>query len=100
MREKLILLACLTTAFVPGILTVPETAFAADETFAPITAIPVPKLANNPDKGLGSFDISFVDPFAGVYILADRSNAAVDVVELSNDITVARQLTGCGLAPC
>jgi len=108
MREKLVLLACLTTAFVSGMLTVPGTAFAADETFAPINAIPVPTmqacpsatLVCNPDGGLGSFDISFVDPFAGVYLLSDRSNAAVDVVDIHNDLTVARQLTGCGLAPC
>jgi hypothetical protein len=100
MCRKLILLACLAGALVPGMLAIPGTASAADETFAPINAIPIPKLAGNPDKGLGSFDIGFVDPFAGVYILADRSNSAVDVVNLSNDITVARQLTGCGLAPC
>jgi hypothetical protein len=63
-------------------------------------ACPSATLVCNPDGGFGSFDISFVDPFAGVYIVADRSNAAVDVVDIHNDLTVARQLTGCGLAPC
>jgi hypothetical protein len=108
MSRKLKILACLTWVLVPGILALPGTASAADETFAPIDAIAVPTmqacpsatLVCNPDGGLGSFDISFVDPFAGVYILADRSNAAVDVVDIHNDLTIARQLTGCGLAPC
>jgi hypothetical protein len=106
MRTKLKVLACLSGIVVPLFTT--GSASAADETFAPIGAIPVPTmqacpsatLVCNPDGGFGSFDISFVDPFAGVYIVADRSNAAVDVVDIHNDLTVARQLTGCGLAPC
>jgi hypothetical protein len=32
-----------------------------------------------PDAPLAAFDISFVDPRLGIYILADRSNAGVDV---------------------
>ena len=32
----------------------------------------------NSDKGLGAFDISFVDPKRGLYVLADRTNASVD----------------------
>ncbi len=31
-------------------------------------------------KGLGAFDISFVDPRIELYILADRTNASVDLV--------------------
>jgi hypothetical protein len=31
--------------------------------------------------GLGAFDISFVDPNIGLYILADRTNASVDLVD-------------------
>jgi hypothetical protein len=107
MSRKLKMVACLTGIFVPWLLTT-GSASAADETFGPINAIAVPTmqacpsatLVCNPDGGLGSFDISFVDPFAGVYMFSDRSNAAVDVVDIHNDLTVARQLTGCGLAPC
>jgi hypothetical protein len=32
----------------------------------------------NSDKGLGAFDISYVDPKIGLYVLADRTNASVD----------------------
>ena len=30
--------------------------------------------------GLGAFDISFVDPKIELYVLADRTNASVDLV--------------------
>ncbi|HYZ25126.1 MAG TPA: hypothetical protein VE690_23550 [Rhodopila sp.] len=32
----------------------------------------------NSPKGLGAFDISFVDPKLGLYVLGDRTNASVD----------------------
>lgn len=32
-------------------------------------------------NGLGAFDISFVDPAIGLYILADRTNASVDLLD-------------------
>src|ERR1700694_4090155 len=91
MRTKLKVLACLSGIVVPLFTT--GSASAADETFAPIGGIPVPTmqacpsstLVCNPDGWFGAFDISFVDPFAGVYIVADRSNAAVDVVDIHND---------------
>ena len=31
-------------------------------------------------KGLGAFDISFVDPKIGLYILSDRTNGSVDML--------------------
>lgn len=34
-------------------------------------------------NGLGGFDISFVDPRIGLYILADRTNASVDLLDSS-----------------
>ncbi len=34
-------------------------------------------------NGLGAFDISFVDPRIGLYILADRTNGSVDLVDAS-----------------
>jgi hypothetical protein len=46
----------------------------ADETYGVTSIITVP---GNP---LQSTDIAWVDPVAGVYLLADRSNAAVDVI--------------------
>jgi hypothetical protein len=38
----------------------------------------VDKIDVNSSKGLGAFDISFVNPKLGLYVLADRTNAAVD----------------------
>ena len=32
-------------------------------------------------KGLGAFDISFVDPKIELYVLADRTNASVDLID-------------------
>jgi hypothetical protein len=50
-----------------------------------------------------SFDISFVDPGLGVYLLADRTNATVDVID-TTDNTVLKQLTAtppfAGVKPC
>jgi hypothetical protein len=40
--------------------------------------------------GLGAFDISFVDPKSGFYVLADRTNAAVDFFDASDDTYVGR----------
>jgi hypothetical protein len=35
-------------------------------------------------NGLGAFDISFVDPKIQLYVLADRTNASVDMVDSAN----------------
>src|SRR5271169_1389232 len=42
--------------------------------------IPVPVAGTNTTAGMYAFDISFVDQSNQTYYLADRSNAAVDVV--------------------
>jgi hypothetical protein len=41
-------------------------------------------------KGLGAFDISFVDPKRGLYILADRTNASVDFFDTKTDRFIRR----------
>src|SRR5437868_1707342 len=46
-----------------------------------------------PGKQLRSFDISWVDPLTGHYYLGDRSNAAIDVVDISTNRVVS-QITG------
>ncbi len=40
--------------------------------------------------GLGAFDISFADPKTGLYVLADRTNGAVDFFDASDDTYVGR----------
>src|ERR1700682_6203289 len=46
-----------------------------------------------PGKALRSFDISWVNPDRAEYYLADRSNAAIDVIDTEHN-TFKRQLTG------
>lgn len=59
-------MAALALALVPA-----APAF-ADEQMVKVTTIDVG------GKGLGAFDISFVDPKINLYVLADRTNASVD----------------------
>ncbi|MBV8457203.1 MAG: hypothetical protein JO122_11380 [Acetobacteraceae bacterium] len=44
-------------------------------------------------NGLGSFDISYVDPTIDLYVLADRTNASVDFFDAS-DATFTGRVTG------
>jgi hypothetical protein len=87
MRTNLKVLACLTGVLFPCLFAIPGTA-SADETFTKTKVISVP-------GGLGSFDIGFVDADIHTYVLADRTNKAIDVVD-TNTNTVTTQLTGCG----
>src|SRR5215475_13013027 len=82
-------------AIAPWLLTVtglpstaqPLEAAAKDEVFG------VTSVINLPDsQKLGSFDIGFVDPANGVYLLADRTNKAIDVVDTSTN-TLTHQFT-------
>jgi hypothetical protein len=41
-------------------------------------------------KGLGAFDISFVDPKIGLYVLSDRTNASVDFINPTDDTFIGR----------
>jgi hypothetical protein len=59
----------------------------ADEVFAP-TAI----VTGFGTQSIKSFDISFVDPKHSTYVLADRTNSAVDVVDTKTNKLV-KQLT-------
>ena len=82
------LLACLCLAVAPSLLGTATSALAADETFAPTTVISLPS-----GQKILSFDISFVDPVTGIYILGDRTNKAVDVIDTTTN-TVLTQLSG------
>nr|WP_294563519.1 hypothetical protein [uncultured Rhodopila sp.] len=44
----------------------------------------------NSDKGLGAFDISFVDPKIGLYVLSDRTNASVDFFDAVDATFIGR----------
>ncbi|HUH85212.1 MAG TPA: hypothetical protein VLX85_11415 [Stellaceae bacterium] len=59
----------------------------ADEVFTARTAITLPGAAK-----VTSFDISFVDPVIGLYLLGDRTNKSVDLIDTATN-TVLVQLT-------
>jgi len=59
-----------------------------------LTTVPIPGTTANTTGGkLYSFDISWVDQPSRLYYLADRSNAAVDIVDTKTN-TLLAQLTG------
>ena len=66
-----------------------------------INVIPINGTAASPSTKLYSFDISFVDPTPfpghpdGLYYLADRSNAALDVIDIATE-TLFGQIGGSG----
>lgn len=58
----------------------------ADEVFKPTAAITLPG-----GQKITAFDISYVDPVIGLYILGDRTNKVVDVVDTDTN-TLSTQL--------
>jgi hypothetical protein len=85
MRSKLKVFACLVGVLAPGLLAVPGPA-AADEVFKATSIINVPIVTGvNTKAGLNSFDISFDDEALRIYLLADRSNAGIDIVDPNNN---------------
>jgi len=58
--------------------------WADDEVFTARTAISLPG-----GQKITSFDLGFVDPVIGLYLLSDRTNKAIDVVDIyTNDVLV------------
>lgn len=58
-----------------------------------ITTIPINGTAASPNTKMYSFDISWFDPTTNLYFLADRSNAALDVINTTNN-TLFGQIGG------
>ena len=58
-----------------------------------LKTIPINGTAGNRATKMFCFDISFVDPATGLYYLADRSNAALDVIDTKTD-TLFGQIGG------
>ena len=80
-------LVCLAGFLAPAMLAA-GIAAAADEVFSPTAVISLPG-----GQKIQSFDISFVDPVIGLYILGDRTNQAVDVIDTTTN-AVLTQLKG------
>jgi DNA-binding beta-propeller fold protein YncE len=86
MTREFRLLACLACALAVAAVTM-RGAFAGEKQFGVTSIIQLPGV-----QKLGSFDISFVDSVSGFYILADRTNKSVDVIDTSTN-EVIKQLT-------
>lgn len=78
---------CLTLIAASTALGFAANTSSADEIYSAKTAISLP----GPQK-VTSFDIGFVDPVIGLYLLADRTNKAVNVIDTTTN-TVLVQLT-------
>lgn len=83
-----------------GLLAIGNAAVAQppnDEVFTAKTAISLPK-----GQKVTSFDISFVDAGLGLYLLADRTNSAIDAVETTTNTVfqlAVGQFAGAGSSP-
>src|SRR5262245_9152947 len=81
MSKKVKLSALLTGAAVaPWLLAMAGLPSAAQEVFGVTSVINLPG-----GQKLGAFDIGFVDPASGLYLLADRTNKSIDVVDTSTN---------------
>ena len=60
--------------------------WAAEKALRLLSSAPVPVAASNTTGGMFSFDISFVDQATGTYYLADRSNKAVDRLDVGGGV--------------
>jgi hypothetical protein len=78
MHRNTKLIACLGIGLASWLVATPAP---ANEQFAVSSIINVP-------GGLSGFDISFVDPVAGVYVLADSGNKAIDVVDTGSNLVI------------
>jgi hypothetical protein len=74
----------LAGALAAGVLTAGAARAQTDEHMVLVDTIDVG------GKGLGAFDISFVDPKLDLYVLADRTNASVDFFDASDNTFIGR----------
>ena len=78
MRSNIKLVAAFAGALMPCLLTSAIAAPPDSDNFAGTAAVTV---SGGTALPLASFDISFVDPTIGLYVLGDRTNNAVDLVD-------------------
>jgi hypothetical protein len=92
---RLKVFAYVAGAVLPALVSVGSPAV-ADEAFTATTAITLP-------TKIQSFDISFVDPVIGLYVLGDRTGNAADVIDTTTNTLVGQfgkgLFTGPGLCP-
>ena len=96
----LAMVAGLASAIVSALLLGTNPALAEkpnNEAFTATTAITLPQ-----NQVVRSFDIGFVDPGLGLYLLADRTNSAIDAVETPSNTVFqlgVGQFAGAGPTP-
>jgi DNA-binding beta-propeller fold protein YncE len=79
------------TALTVVVLAVTSVSVGAEQS-APGATVRIAKVAI-PGKPLRAFDISWVDSASGHYYLADRSNAAIDVIDIATN-SLVKQIGG------
>jgi len=98
MSKKVKLSALLAGAVIaPWLLTVtglpsaaqPQESSAKDEVFGVTSVINLPS-----GQKLSAFDISFVDPGAALYLLADRTNKSIDIADTNSNKVIAQFTPG------
>src|SRR5262249_47398575 len=96
MSKKVKLSALLAgAAIAPWLLAMAGLPSAAQEVFGVTSVINLPS-----PQTLGSFDIGFVDPASGFYLLADRTNKSIDVVDTSTNQLINQFMPGfVGVVP-
>src|SRR5215467_2247156 len=80
-RRKAGLAALLAGALAPALVATALTPAAAEDGLVPSAQITLP-------NKITSFDISFVDPLVGYYILGDRTGNAIDVIDTTSNTLV------------
>jgi len=80
-RRKAGLAALLAGALAPAFATTALTPAAAEDGLVPAAQITLP-------NKITSFDISFVDPLLNIYILADRTGNAIDVIDTTTNTLI------------
>lgn len=83
-RTKPFTAACIAAGFGAALLQAGAGPAQADEHMNLIAKIDVG------GNGLGAFDISVVDPVIDLYVLADRTNASVDLIDASDNSFIGR----------
>ena len=101
MSKKVKLSALLAgAAIAPWLLAMAGLPSAAQEVFGVTSVINLVFPPGTPTQSLGSFDIGFVDPASGLYLLADRTNKSIDVVDTSDNTVKAQFKPGfVGVVP-
>src|SRR5580698_9577198 len=84
-----------SSLFVAAMIGSATTSALAGPDYNLLTTIALPaSTANNQGGKFTAFDISYVDPITGDYYVADRSNAAVDIISGATNTVIAQAGVG------